>query len=83
MRERYYDAMSIVGKYGKPDMFITMTCNPRWKEIQENLFEGQTAIDRPDLVARVFKLKLDQLKKEILENNIFGEVAAHVYTIEF
>lgn len=28
MRERYHDAMTMVTKYGKPDLFITMTCNP-------------------------------------------------------
>nr|XP_027067565.1 uncharacterized protein LOC113693193 [Coffea arabica] len=37
MRRRYLDAMALVQKYGKPDIFITMTCNPAWKEIQENL----------------------------------------------
>ncbi|KAL5729947.1 DNA helicase [Ranunculus cassubicifolius] len=34
MHERYYDAMAVVQKFGKPDLFITMTCNPKWDEIQ-------------------------------------------------
>ena len=29
----YEDAMSIVRKYGKPDLSITFTCNPKWDEI--------------------------------------------------
>ena len=37
MNENYQDAMAIVRKFGKPDLFITMTCNPHWKEITENL----------------------------------------------
>ncbi|XP_058789586.1 uncharacterized protein LOC131663282 [Phymastichus coffea] len=41
MQQNYQDAMAIVGKTGKPDIFLTMTCNPRWKEIQENLLPIQ------------------------------------------
>ncbi|XP_065316121.1 uncharacterized protein LOC135924917 [Gordionus sp. m RMFG-2023] len=63
MRERYHDAMAIVLKFGKPDLFITFTCNPNWREIKENLFSGQSPTDRPDLIARVFKLKLNELFK--------------------
>ncbi|MEM7262976.1 MAG: UTP--glucose-1-phosphate uridylyltransferase, partial [Planctomycetota bacterium] len=32
---------------------ITFTCKPKWSEITENILPGQTAADRPDLVARV------------------------------
>ncbi|XP_074097634.1 uncharacterized protein LOC141526498 [Cotesia typhae] len=45
MMQHYQDAMSIVRKFGKPDLFITMTCNPKWREISENLLPGQTASD--------------------------------------
>ena len=31
--ERYQDAMTIVRHTGKPDLFITFTCNPKWPEI--------------------------------------------------
>ncbi|XP_044005453.1 uncharacterized protein LOC122850360 [Aphidius gifuensis] len=51
MLQHYQDAMAIVRKYGKPDLFVTMTCNPNWREIQENLLPGQTASDRPDIVS--------------------------------
>ncbi len=59
MHQLYQDAMAIVRKLGKPDLFITITCNPKWREIQEQLLPGQAALDRPDLVDRVFKLKVD------------------------
>ena len=29
MRHRYYDAMTLVQRFGKLDFFITMTCNPK------------------------------------------------------
>nr|CDJ83292.1 uncharacterized protein LOC100903664 [Haemonchus contortus] len=35
MVQSYQDAMAIVAKYGKPDLFITFTCNPAWREIVE------------------------------------------------
>ncbi|XP_027174556.1 uncharacterized protein LOC113774189 [Coffea eugenioides] len=75
--------MALVQKYGKPDIFLTMTCNPAWKEIQENLKYHEKSQDRPDLLARVFRAKFKMLKAEILNKQIFGEVAACVYVIEF
>ncbi|MCP4486968.1 MAG: hypothetical protein GY820_06565, partial [Gammaproteobacteria bacterium] len=83
MQQNYQDAMAIVRKFGKPDLFITMTCNPRWPEITENLLPGQSPPDRPDLVARVFNLKLNQLKSDIEKNEIFGAQVARVEVIEF
>ncbi|XP_057791099.1 uncharacterized protein LOC131008223 [Salvia miltiorrhiza] len=83
MRRRYLDALALVQRFGKPDLFITMTCNPEWKEIQENLYVGQTAQDRPDLTARVFRAKLQDLRDQLFKNEIFGHVAAHVHVIEF
>ncbi|KAL8265685.1 hypothetical protein R6Q59_003029, partial [Mikania micrantha] len=43
MRRRYLDAMCLVQDDGKPDLFLTMTCNPRWPEICDNLKASQTA----------------------------------------
>ena len=40
MRRRYMDAMALVCKYGKPDIFLTMTCNPNWDEIKNELYPG-------------------------------------------
>ncbi|XP_060855219.1 uncharacterized protein LOC132932888 [Metopolophium dirhodum] len=79
----YQDAITIVRTKGKPDLFITFTCNPRWPEITENLAAHSTASDRPDLVARVFNRKLQELIVDITVNRVFGNVGAYVYTIEF
>ena len=83
MRRRYLDAMALVQRFGKPDIFLTMTCNPNWEEIIKELEPGQLPQDRPDLVARVFKAKLEDLKDLIFKKTFFGEVAAHVHVIEF
>ena len=50
MHKRIQDAMAIVQKYHKPDLFITFTYNPNWKEIREAPLPGQNAVDRPDIV---------------------------------
>ena len=50
MHERQQDAMTYVRKSGSADLFITMTCNPNWPEIQNNLLPGQKPKDFPDLV---------------------------------
>ena len=75
--------MAIVGEFHKHDFFITMTCNPKWPEITSELNKGQTAQDRPDIVARVFKQKKDQLMQDLKTGHIFGKVVAHMNVIEF
>ena len=80
---RYLDAMALVRKYGKPDIFLTMTCNPRWEEIMNELEFGQVPQDRPDIVVRVFRAKLEEMKKLLFEKGILGKVMAYTYVIEF
>lgn len=83
MFEIYQDSMAITRYNQHPDIFLTMTANPKWPEISKELLPGQNALDRPDLVARVFELKRKALMKEIKDKNIFGKKVAHVFTIEF
>ena len=63
----------MVREFGKPDLFITFTCNPQWKEITENLFKYQSVENRLDLVASVFRLKYKELIREIVEDQIFRQ----------
>ena len=83
MQQNYHDAMAIVAKLGKPDLFLTMTCNPKWKEIVDNLEPNQKVEDRPDLVARVYNLKLNALLHELKVNHIFGKIVGHLYVVEY
>lgn len=82
MQQLFQDSMAIVRYFGKPTFFITFTANPRWPEIIENLLPGQQPTDRPDLIARVFCLKVQELLTDI-RNGILGPYAGHVYTIEY
>ncbi|KAL9992858.1 putative helitron helicase-like domain-containing protein [Helianthus debilis subsp. tardiflorus] len=83
MRRRFLDAMTLVQDDGKPDVFLTMTCNPQWPEICGNLKPGQTAQDRPELVSRIFRAKLEDLKEQLFKKHLLGKVKAYVYVIEF
>ncbi|KAF5469343.1 hypothetical protein F2P56_013425, partial [Juglans regia] len=82
MRKRYMEAMALVQRYGKPDIFLTMTCNPNWQEISNELRLHEESQNRPDLVARVFRAKLEELKDRLFKQQIFGKVSAYVYVIE-
>ncbi|XP_045453030.1 uncharacterized protein LOC123662192 [Melitaea cinxia] len=68
LHEKTQDAMTYVRNYGKPDLFITMTCNPNWKEIKDNLHSTATPQDRYDILNRV---------------NVFGPTRCHMYTVEW
>jgi len=83
MAQLYQDSMAIVRQYGKPDLFITMTCNPKWEEIISALKPGEIANDRPDLVTHVFFGKLQHLLDELLKKGIFGKVVANIHVIKW
>jgi hypothetical protein len=74
--------MARVRKFGKPNLFVTFICNPKWKEITDMLLSRQTTKDRPKLVIRVFNLKLDALSKDI-QDSVLGNVIAKIWVIEF
>ena len=74
----YRDAMAICRVYGPPDLFVTFTCNTRWREIADALrYEpGQQPCDQSDLIVRVFNVKVDEFIDDIKEGGTFGAVHA-------
>ncbi|KAI3821177.1 hypothetical protein L1987_08736 [Smallanthus sonchifolius] len=84
MMQNYLDAMSLCKWFGYPDFFITITCNPKWPEVKRFLKDRTIKPeDRPDILCRLFKIKLDSFVKDLKENAILGQVQAVVYTVEF
>ena len=67
MHEYAQDAIAYVRLYGRPDLFITFTCNQSWDEIQQLLLQGQSAVHRHDITAPVFRQKLKSLINYIVE----------------
>ena len=75
--------MTMVREFGKPDYFITFTCNPLWKEIQDSINFGEIVYDRPDIIARVFKEKLESMMKLLISEHLLGRIEAYFYSIEW
>ena len=82
LQQLFQDAMAVIRAFGKPDLFITVTCNPKWPEIQNEMKNVKNA-DKLTIIARVFKLKLNAILEDMFKNEIFGKVKAHMHVIEF
>ncbi|XP_071739185.1 uncharacterized protein [Rutidosis leptorrhynchoides] len=66
------------------DLFITFTCNPNWPEIARFLNnKQQKPEDGPDIICRLFKIKLDSMIEDLKKKNVFGEMDSLLYRIEF
>ena len=78
--QNYQDCVAMCRRFGCPDLFITFTCNALWPEIQDALssIPGQQASDRPDIVDRVFQMKLKLLMDDIEKNEFFGPTLAGI-----
>ena len=60
-----------------------MTCNPNWPEILIRLKDGQKSIDRPDIVAQVFKAKKAQLLSSLSGALCGGKKIYIVWVVEY
>lgn len=74
MQQNFQDALAVCRYVGHPDIFLTMTCNPMWEEIGKMMeyVPGCNSANCPDIISRVFKLKLDQLLIDIKKKAYFG-----------
>ncbi|CUS15046.1 unnamed protein product [Tuber aestivum] len=55
------DSLALCRSKRKPSFFITITTNPNWPEIQQKLAPGQTALDIPVIVCRLYENILARL----------------------
>ncbi|XP_054091371.1 uncharacterized protein LOC128922976 [Zeugodacus cucurbitae] len=83
MQEYIQDALTFVREYGRPCLFITFACNPKWPEITSLLLPGQNAIHRHDITARVFRQKLKSLISFITKSHVFGPTRCWMYSVEW
>ena len=78
--QNYQDAMTICCWAGFPDLFITFTCNSKWPEIIRYLEANNFNVeDCPDVITRVFKVKLDSLMHDLVQGILFGPIKAGIY----
>ncbi|XP_074356352.1 uncharacterized protein LOC141696063 [Apium graveolens] len=85
MQQNFQDALAVCRVVGHTDIFSTMMCNPLWDEIQQmmEVIPGCNPRDSPDIIARVFHLKLEQLLEDIKKKNCFGTYLRVMYVVEF
>ncbi|KAJ0453945.1 putative helitron helicase-like domain-containing protein [Helianthus annuus] len=85
MHRHYQNALAICRVHGNPQYFITFTCNVKWPEITRYMdnIGSNNSQHCPDIIARVFKLKVEDFIKFMKADKTFGDVAAYLYTIEF
>ncbi|XP_063931152.1 uncharacterized protein LOC135143203 [Zophobas morio] len=83
MHEYAQDAMSYVRHYGRRNLFVTFTCNPKWSQIKRELLHSQTPVDRQDITARVFKQKLKSLMNFLIKHCVYGRVRCWMYSVEW
>ncbi|KAL8115589.1 hypothetical protein AgCh_022185 [Apium graveolens] len=74
MQQNFQDALAVCRHVGHPDIFLTMTSNPFWDEIQKMMVfvPGCITANCPDIVSRLFRLKLEQLMTDIKSKAYFG-----------
>jgi hypothetical protein len=75
------DSLAIGRKLLRPSVFITMTTNPQWPEIQSQLLPGQNVSDIPAVVSRAFHKCLQALKTFLRRQ--FGGLAYEISVVEF
>ncbi|KAK9051441.1 hypothetical protein SSX86_028068 [Deinandra increscens subsp. villosa] len=85
MYKHYQDALAICRVYGNPQYFITFTCNANWPEIQRFMsrYPVLQSQDQPGVISRIFRMKVFSMIDFLKKKKPFGEVSAHLYTIEF
>ena len=65
MHKCLQDALTLTSRFCKHDLFITMTANHKWSEIQDQLPTGFSPQSFPDIINRVFHQKKKKLIKLI------------------
>ena len=73
------NSLAIASSLGSPTFFITITSNVNWPEIQSELLPGQSALDHPQVVCRVFKRKLSHLIRSL--RSMFSHAGQLVYLV--
>ncbi|XP_074356767.1 uncharacterized protein LOC141696538 [Apium graveolens] len=85
MQQNFQDALAVCRYIGHPDIFLTMTCNSLWDEIQKMMeyVPGCIAPNCPNIISRLFRLKIDQLMVDIKDKKHFGVCIGVMYVVEF
>ncbi|CAH1434180.1 unnamed protein product [Lactuca virosa] len=82
--QQYQDAMAICCWAGTPDLFVTMTCNPKWPEIERHIQQmvpGQPSTDRPDIVTQLPSQENDPIAFEAVRSHMMHGPCGQLNTL--
>ena len=82
MYSHYQDALSIIRVLGSFTFFITITCFAGHRDIVSNIFPGQSAANRPDIMTRVFRLQMKEFHHDLFQRGVMGNAVAWLYSYE-
>eukprot|EP00978_Attheya_sp_CCMP212_P006246 scaffold14163_cov51-Attheya_sp.AAC.4 len=82
-RKRFLNGMNMINELGGATFIGTMTCNPNWPEIHDLLGEGQTPMERIDIVCRVFNRKKKELINDLFNQHKLGMNIGKIIVTEF
>jgi hypothetical protein len=79
------NGLAVVSEYGCTTAFITLTTNINIPDITSQLFAGQSAFDRPDIVCQVFHQRLQAFIHNLKHGKYFGnrKCVFVMYSIEY
>ena len=83
MQWNLQNALTLLHKFGRSDLFITFTANASWCEVQDMLLPNQSAHECPNLITCVFHLKFESPLDDIMKKNIFSQAIGYIYTVKY
>lgn len=84
MKDLLYDALAVSRKLDHPSYMVTLTCNRRWKEINDECSRSRTDPNfRFDVNNRSFEMRANQMFSDIVREQIFGQVDGEMTVREF
>ena len=75
--------MAIIYKYSCSSLFIIFTANPKQDKITCKLLPSQITVDRPNLITRVFCIKVTYLLYDLKRKQIFSQYCGCIQTIKY
>lgn len=73
MRENMHDLIATSDQLGHPDLFLMVTCSPKWSRATQTRFFAQNPQVRTDISARLFCIKLKAPIAFLQANNLSGK----------
>ena len=75
-------AMELVREFGNPSLFITFICKKNWKEIVRNLIHASLSNFLPELIAKIFEAKMEELMNDLNKKQVLWKVLSYLYVNE-